>query len=197
MSSRTLVAVAGGQYRLASPIFMPMRAFIGSRSAKSAFTHIDDAGNASMVDVSDKEPTLRTAIARGRVLMNKETFDLVRQDKIEKGNVLNVAQIAGIQGAKNCSQIIPLCHPIAITKVSVDLKLTKYVASSGYAVEIESQVRCKGETGVEMEALSAVSAAALTVFDMCKAVSKHMRIGDIRVVEKTGGKSGHWSSGES
>ncbi|KAJ2712792.1 hypothetical protein H4R19_002576, partial [Coemansia spiralis] len=113
-----------------------------------------------MVDVSDKQPTVRTARARGRVLMNQETFDLIRQDKIKKGNVLAVAQIAGIQGAKSCAQLIPLCHPIAITKVAVDLALA--TNSSGvsapqltHAVEIESLVRCKGETGVEMEALSA------------------------------------------
>ncbi|KAJ2798224.1 hypothetical protein H4R20_004899 [Coemansia guatemalensis] len=170
-----------------------IRSFASTAKRTIPLTHVDAAGNAHMVDVSDKPATLRAAIARGRVLMNRETFNLVKQDKIKKGNVLTVAQVAGIQGAKMCSQIIPLCHPIAITKVSVDLKLVDNIAGPlECAVEIESQVKCKGETGVEMEALSATSAAALTVFDMCKAVSKNMRIEDIRVVEKFGGKSGHW-----
>ncbi|KAJ2456391.1 hypothetical protein GGI03_006402 [Coemansia sp. RSA 2337] len=148
-----------------------------------------------MVDVSDKPPTQRSATARGRVLMNRDTFNLVKQDKIKKGNVLAVAQIAGIQGAKSCSQMIPLCHPLNLTKVSVNLRLIDVLPGDDHlccAVEIESVVKCKGETGVEMEALSAVSVAALTVFDMCKAVSKTMRIDGVRVVEKLGGKSGHW-----
>ncbi|KAJ2080022.1 hypothetical protein H4R24_003356 [Coemansia sp. RSA 988] len=170
-----------------------IRTFTTTTKLRIPLTHVDASGNAHMVDVSDKPATLRVAIARGRVLMNRETFDLVKQDKIKKGNVLTVAQVAGIQGAKMCSQIIPLCHPIAITKVSVDLNLVDNIAGPlDCAVEIESQVKCKGETGVEMEALSATSAAALTVFDMCKAVSKNMRIVDIRVIEKLGGKSGHW-----
>ncbi|KAI7824894.1 molybdenum cofactor biosynthesis protein C [Kickxella alabastrina] len=163
---------------------------------KSSLTHVDEAGDAHMVDISDKLPTQRLAIARGRVRMNQDTFDLVKQDKIKKGNVLTVAQVAGIMGAKNCSQIIPLCHPIGITKVSVEFALEDRLHSSplNCAVAIEAQVKCKGETGVEMEALSAVSIAALTVFDMCKAVSKDMRIEDLRVVEKSGGKSGHWKN---
>ncbi|KAJ2828350.1 hypothetical protein GGI24_002416 [Coemansia furcata] len=155
-------------------------------------------GNAHMVDVSDKPPTQRSATARGRVLMNRDTFNLVKQDRIKKGNVLVVAQIAGIQGAKSCSQMIPLCHPLNLTKVSVNLRLIEDIPSDDplcYAVEIESVVKCKGETGVEMEALSAVSVAALTVFDMCKAVSKTMRIDGVQVVEKLGGKSGHWKEG--
>ncbi|KAJ2005522.1 hypothetical protein H4R26_001904 [Coemansia thaxteri] len=150
-----------------------------------------------MVDVSDKPPTLRSATARGRVLMNQETFDLVRHDKIKKGNVLAVAQVAGIQGAKNCSQMIPLCHPLHLTKVSINFRLVDCVSSNNSlccAIDIESTVKCKGETGVEMEALSAVSVAALTIFDMCKAASKTMCIGDVCVVEKSGGKSGHWKA---
>ncbi|KAI9474511.1 molybdenum cofactor biosynthesis protein C [Coemansia mojavensis] len=146
-----------------------------------------------MVDVSHKAPTLRTAVARGYVQMNQETFGLIKQDRIKKGNVLSVAQIAGIQGAKSCPQLVPLCHPISLTKVSVSLELLDD-APLGHRVEIESQARCKGETGVEMEALCAVSAAALTIFDMCKAVSKEMRIGGICVKEKSGGKSGDWCS---
>ncbi|PIA18074.1 MoaC-domain-containing protein [Coemansia reversa NRRL 1564] len=170
-----------------------IRTFIATARRSIPLTHVDVAGNAHMVDVTNKSATLRAAKARGRVLMNRETYDLVKQDKIKKGNVLTVAQIAGIQGAKMCSQIIPLCHPIAITKVSVDLRLVDNIAGPlDCAVEIESHVKCKGETGVEMEALSATSVAALTVFDMCKAVSKNMRIEYIRVVEKLGGKSGHW-----
>ncbi|KAJ2613666.1 hypothetical protein EV177_002438 [Coemansia sp. RSA 1804] len=155
---------------------------------------IDEEGNAHMVDVSAKQPTLRTAIARGRVLMHRETYDLIKADKIKKGNVLTVAQVAGIQGAKACSQIIPLCHPINLTKVSVDLGLDGNANALPFecAVNIKATVKCKGETGVEMEALSAVSVAALTVFDMCKAVTKEMTIDGIKVVEKTGGKSGHW-----
>ncbi|KAJ2783088.1 hypothetical protein H4R18_001909 [Coemansia javaensis] len=151
-----------------------------------------------MVDVGGKSPTLRTARARGRVLMDRETFDLVRQDRIKKGNVLTVAQIAGIQGAKSCSQLIPLCHPLSLTKVAVDLALVSdsgraaAAAAPSHAVEIEAHVSCEGKTGVEMEALAAVSAAALAVFDMCKAAGKGMVIDDIRVVEKTGGKSGTW-----
>ncbi|KAJ2819543.1 hypothetical protein IWW50_005420 [Coemansia erecta] len=177
------------------PNLRAARTFTTATKHRAPLTHVDASGNAHMVDVSDKQPTLRTAIARGHIQMNKETFDLIKQDKIKKGNVLTVAQVAGIQGAKSCSQLIPLCHPISLTKVSVNFTLSDD-APLGHRVEIESHVRCKGETGVEMEALSAVSAAALTVFDMCKAVSKSMRIGEIRVVEKSGGKSGHWSSGE-
>ncbi|KAJ1953741.1 hypothetical protein EC988_002816 [Linderina pennispora] len=158
-------------------------------------THVDESGEAHMVDVSAKTPTLRTAVARGRVLMNKETFDLIKQDGIKKGNVLTVAQIAGIQGAKNCSQMIPLCHPINLTKVAVEFALVDGLEEPhSCAVEISSLVKCKGETGVEMEALSAVSVAALTIFDMCKAVTKDMRIDGVRVVEKSGGKSGHWKN---
>ncbi|KAJ2858580.1 hypothetical protein J3B02_000171 [Coemansia erecta] len=161
---------------------------------KSSLTHVDESGDAHMVDVSDKMPTPRSAIARGQVRMNRETLELIKQDGIKKGNVIAVAQIAGITGAKNCSQIIPLCHPINISKVSVKFDLVEraYEEPLCCAVNIEAQVKCKGETGVEMEALSAVSIAALTVFDMCKAVSKNMRIENIRVVEKTGGKSGNW-----
>ncbi|KAJ2554899.1 hypothetical protein EV175_002437 [Coemansia sp. RSA 1933] len=166
-----------------------------SPASQQSLTHVDSEGNAHMVDVSPKLPTLRTAVARGRVLMHRETYDLIKADQIKKGNVLTVAQIAGIQGAKACSQIIPLCHPINITKVSVDLRLAETVDDSSLfdcSVDIEATVKCKGETGVEMEALSAVSVAALTVFDMCKAVTKSMVIDRIRVVEKSGGKSGHW-----
>ncbi|KAJ2593300.1 hypothetical protein H4R99_006138 [Coemansia sp. RSA 1722] len=171
---------------------------VSAARAKSSLTHVDESGDAHMVDVSDKHPTLRTAIARGQVRMNQETLDLIKQDGIKKGNVLAVAQIAGITGAKSCSQIIPLCHPINITKVSVKLDLVEKSHEEPLccSVDIEAQVRCKGETGVEMEALSAVSIAALTVFDMCKAVSKDMRIENIRVVEKTGGKSGSWKLNE-
>ncbi|KAI8325355.1 molybdenum cofactor biosynthesis prote [Martensiomyces pterosporus] len=172
------------------------RQFSALRPSMHKLTHVDESGEAHMVDVSEKPATLRTAIARGRVLMNQETFNLIKQDKIKKGNVLTVAQIAGIQGAKTCWQAIPLCHPINITKVSVEFKLIDHglVEPLDRAVEIESLVKCKGETGVEMEALSAVSVAALTIFDMCKAVTKGMRIDGVRVVEKSGGKSGHWKS---
>ncbi|KAJ2455257.1 hypothetical protein EV183_000992 [Coemansia sp. RSA 2336] len=178
-------------FNLSYKLCRSAKTFSTAACLSKALTHVDSAGNAHMVDVSHKAATLRTAVARGHVQMNQETFDLIKQDKVKKGNVLSVAQIAGIQGAKSCSQLIPLCHPICLTKVSVSLRLLDN-APLGHRVEIESQVSCKGETGVEMEALSAVSAASLTIFDMCKAVSKEMRIGGIYVKEKSGGKSGHW-----
>ncbi|KAJ1743815.1 hypothetical protein LPJ78_001176 [Coemansia sp. RSA 989] len=178
---------------LSSRLHRSARAFSTAACLNRTLTHVDSAGNAHMVDVSHKAPTLRTAVARGYVQMNQETFGLIKQDRIKKGNVLSVAQIAGIQGAKSCPQLVPLCHPISLTKVSVSLELLDD-APLGHRVEIESQARCKGETGVEMEALCAVSAAALTIFDMCKAVSKEMRIGGICVKEKSGGKSGDWCS---
>ncbi|MFM2044345.1 MAG: cyclic pyranopterin monophosphate synthase MoaC [Pseudomonadota bacterium] len=157
--------------------------------AKSPLTHFDAAGNAAMVDVSDKAETERVATARGRVTMEAATFALIRDGQVKKGDVLSVARLAGIMAAKKTSELIPLCHPLAITKAMVDFTLDE----PGSAVEIEATVKLKGRTGVEMEALTAVSVAALTIYDMCKAADRGMTIGDIRLVRKTGGKSGDWS----
>ncbi len=152
----------------------------------SGFTHFDDQGNAHMVDVGGKEVTERVATAKGSVLMQPETIALIRQGGIKKGDVLSVARLAGIMGAKKTPDLIPLCHPLALTSVSVDLT----VDPDRNAVDITATCKLTGKTGVEMEALTAVSVAALTVYDMCKAVDKGMRLTDIRLVHKSGGKSG-------
>jgi cyclic pyranopterin phosphate synthase len=155
----------------------------------SGFTHFDATGNAVMVDVSAKPVTDRTATARARVTMQPETLAMIVAGSAKKGDVLGVARLAGIMGAKRTSDLIPLCHPLPITAVTVDL--TPDTAAS--AVEIEATVRTTGQTGVEMEALTAASIAALTVYDMCKAVDRGMRIEALRVVHKAGGKSGEFS----
>ena len=141
-----------------------------------------------MVDVSDKASTIREAVAGGSVFVNADTFRLIAGGEIEKGDVLAVAQVAGIMAAKRTSDIIPMCHPVGIT--GVDIAFTKDEKRS--AIDIVATVRCKGETGVEMEALTAVSAAALTIYDMCKAVQRDIEIGNIRLLKKTGGKSGDY-----
>ena len=150
------------------------------------FTHFNDQGRARMVDVSDKAPTLRTATAAGTVYMLPSTADAIRTGGVPKGDVLAVAQVAGILAAKRTSEIVPMCHPLPLTGVDVRFSLRED------AVDIEATVKCRGETGVEMEALHAVSAAALTVYDMCKALQKDMVISDLRLLEKTGGKSGDY-----
>lgn len=150
------------------------------------FTHFDAAGRARMVNVGEKAETQRTAVAAGRVRVNQNTFDLIRSGGCKKGDVLTVAQLAGIMGAKRTPEIIPLCHPILISGVEVQLELVEETCS----VDIRATVSCAGQTGVEMEALTAVSAAALTVYDMCKAVQRDMVIDQIRLLKKTGGKSG-------
>jgi cyclic pyranopterin phosphate synthase len=149
-------------------------------------THLDDSGRVRMVDVSAKPDTLRTAVARGEVLMRPETLALIRQGALKKGDVLAVAQLAGIMAAKRTAELIPLCHPLPLTQVSVDLALDESLPG----VVITATARTTGKTGVEMEALTAVSVAALTVYDMAKAVEKTMRIGNIRLLEKHGGLSG-------
>jgi len=149
-------------------------------------THIDEQGRVSMVDVGHKPDTERIAVARGEVQMLRETFDLIRAGQIKKGDVLTVAKIAGITGSKRTSELIPLCHPLPLTKVDVDLVLDDSLPG----VVITATARTIGKTGVEMEALTAVSVAALTVYDMAKAVEKTMRIQNIRLVEKHGGQSG-------
>lgn len=150
-------------------------------------THTDGRGKADMVDVSPKNDTLRTAKACGYVKVSKEVYDAIEQNQLKKGDVLTVAKIAGIQAAKKTSELIPLCHNIFISKIALDLKLL-----DGDKVVIESFAKTTGPTGIEMEALTAVSAAALTVYDMCKAIDKSMVISGIRLLEKTGGKSGEY-----
>ena len=157
------------------------------------FTHFNEQGRAKMVDVGEKPPTRRTAVAGARVLVSPETFALIRSGGMKKGDVLTVAQIAGVMGAKRTPDLIPMCHPILIDGIDLDLSLDEERCS----VEIRASVSCGGRTGVEMEALTAASVAALTVYDMCKAVQKDMEITDIRLLEKTGGKSGTYrKSGE-
>lgn len=150
------------------------------------FTHFDDRGGSRMVDVGEKDVTVRTATAAARVLVSRETLTLIRTGGMKKGDVLGVAQVAGIMGAKRTPELIPMCHPILLSGVDLDLTLDEQRCS----VEIRATVRCTGRTGVEMEALTAVSAAALTVYDMCKAVQKDMVITDVRLLEKTGGVHG-------
>ena len=154
------------------------------------FTHFNDQGQAKMVDVGEKPVSIRTAVAAGRVLVNPETFALIRSGGMKKGDVLTVAQIAGVMGAKRTPELIPMCHPILID--GIDLKLSLYLNEESCAVEIRATVSCAGRTGVEMEALTAVSTAALTVYDMCKAVQKDMVISDIRLLRKTGGVHGDY-----
>ena len=150
------------------------------------FTHFNDRGRARMVDVGEKSETARRAVAAGSVLVSPETFALIRSGGMKKGDVLTVAQVAGIMGAKRTSALIPMCHPVAVNGIDMDLTLDE----ERCAVDIRATVSCDGRTGVEMEALTAVSIAALTVYDMCKAVQKDMVITDIRLLEKTGGVHG-------
>lgn len=152
----------------------------------SGLTHFDAAGNAVMVDVSAKDETARVAVAKGRVVVAPETLREIVARRIKKGDVLAVAQLAGIMAAKKAHELIPLCHPLLLTSVKVELTPD----ASADAVEIEATVKVEGKTGVEMEALTAVSAAALTVYDMVKAMDRGMRIENIRLVHKSGGKSG-------
>ena len=149
-------------------------------------SHLDEQGRARMVDVSDKDITSRIAVARGTIHMRAETLALIRANKIEKGDVFSVARVAGIMAAKKTSELIPMCHPLNITSVEIDLTLAENPAR----VEIEASVRVSGKTGVEMEAMAAVAVAGLTIYDMCKAVDREMSIGEIRLVKKSGGKSG-------
>jgi cyclic pyranopterin monophosphate synthase len=155
-------------------------------NAMATLSHLDEQGRARMVDVSEKEVTSRVAVARGTIHMRTETLVLILQDKIEKGDVFSVARVAGIMAAKKTSELIPMCHPLNITSVKIDLMPRENPAR----VDIEASVRVSGKTGVEMEAMTAVAVAGLTVYDMCKAVDREMSIGEIRLVEKSGGKSG-------
>lgn len=152
-------------------------------------THLDAQGRAHMVDVGAKAETEREAVAAGRVLMQPETLRLLREGNLPKGDVLGTARVAGIMAAKRTAELIPLCHPLLLTKVAVEFEFDE----TDSAVAITATVRCQGQTGVEMEALAAVSVAALTIYDMAKAVERGMVIADIRLLEKRGGKTGPWS----
>ena len=154
----------------------------------SKLTHINANGEAQMVDVSDKDNTTREAKASARVVMQAETLELIISGSHKKGDVLAVARIAGIQAAKKCSDLIPLCHPLMLSKVSVELTPN----NEKCCIDILATAKLNGKTGVEMEALTAASIAALTVYDMCKAVDRFMRIDNVQLIEKKGGKSGHW-----
>ena len=156
----------------------------------SGFTHLDSEGRAVMVDVSDKAETERKAVAKGLVHVAPETLALIREGQVKKGDVLSVARLAGIMGAKRTPDLIPLCHPLALTSVTVDLEIDEEAC----AIAITAACALKGRTGVEMEALTAVAVAALTVYDMCKARDRAMRIGEIRLVHKSGGKSGTYEA---
>jgi cyclic pyranopterin phosphate synthase len=158
----------------------------GADEAHGKLTHVDAAGRATMVDVSAKGDTMREAIARGRIVMRRKTLALIQEGGLPKGDVLAVAQIAGVMAAKHTHELIPMCHPLLLTGIHVTLTPNEPRS----CVEIESLVRTTGKTGVEMEALTAVSVAALTVYDMCKAVDRGMRIEQVRLVRKSGGKSG-------
>lgn len=149
-------------------------------------THFGDQGRARMVDVTDKEKTFRTAVAEGTVRMAPATAERVRAGGVAKGDVLAVAQVAGIMAAKRTHELIPMCHPVALTGLDVSFTVEED------AVRIRAEARCRGETGVEMEALTAVSAAALTIYDMCKAIQRDMEIGQIRLCRKSGGRSGDY-----
>jgi len=161
--------------------------FIGSFDM-SELTHFNQAGEAHMVDVGDKSVTKRVAVAEGQIMMLDNTLELIKQGNHKKGDVLGIARIAGIMAAKRTSDLIPLCHPLALTKVTVDFK----VLDDEVAVQCRVQVETSGQTGVEMEALTALQVSLLTIYDMCKAVDRGMIMTDIRLLEKAGGKSGHW-----
>ena len=155
-------------------------------------THFNEQGRAKMLDVTGKTVTCRTAVAKGEIHMSRETIGRIRAGTVKKGDVLAVAQVAGIQAAKHAWELIPMCHPLPLTGIDISFSLLE----NPCRVEITAQVTCSGVTGVEMEALTAVSAAALTIYDMCKAVQKDMRVEHIRLLSKSGGKSGDYQSKE-
>lgn len=157
-------------------------------SKKAHFTHFDETGQAHMVDVSKKDVTKRVARAGGRIVMRKETLRAVRSGEAKKGDVLAIARIAAIQAAKRTAELIPLCHPLPLTKIAVDFTFDKT------ALHIEVTAETVARTGVEMEALTAAGVGLLTIYDMCKAVDRGMRIEQLRLLEKTGGRSGHWQA---
>ncbi len=152
------------------------------------FTHLDEDGRVRMVDVGDKKETKRTAVAAGKISMEPKTLERIMDAKVKKGNVLETARIAGVMAAKKTSDLIPMCHPLNITHARVDFSFD----TQGNAIEIEAEVSLFGKTGVEMEALTAVSVSALTIYDMCKSYDKAMKISDIHLKSKSGGKSGNY-----
>ncbi len=154
----------------------------------SKLTHFNQAGEAHMVDISDKASTARRAVAAGRIVMQAETLDLIQQGKHKKGDVLGVARIAGIMATKRTADLVPMCHPLALTHVAVEFD----VDAEANAIDCTVTAETTGQTGVEMEALTGVQVSLLTIYDMCKAVDRGMVIGDVRLLEKSGGKSGHW-----
>lgn len=160
---------------------------------EEGFTHFDENGNAVMVDVSGKTPTFRTALATGYIAVGQKIMDAVAAGNVKKGDVLGVARVAGIMGVKQTSALIPLCHPLPIQKCSIDFELDKEYSR----IYVYCTVKTEGKTGVEMEALTGVQTALLTIYDMCKAIDKHMVMSDIHLVEKTGGKSGDFRFEES
>ena len=153
-------------------------------------THVDESGRLRMVDVGEKEKTRREAVVRGEIRMRAETVELIRENKVAKGNVLEAARLAGIMAAKRTGELIPLCHPLNLTAVEVDFEIGEN------RVEVEAQARIEDRTGVEMEALTAATVALLTIYDMCKAADRGMVISEVRLVEKSGGKSGTYMRGE-
>jgi cyclic pyranopterin monophosphate synthase len=159
------------------------------------FTHFNEEGRAKMVDVSAKAETVRTAIARSSIIVNKEIYEKITENKMKKGDVLAVAQVAGIMACKKTSEIIPMCHPIPLTGIDISFSWEE-AEGNDYILDISASVKTKGNTGVEMEALTAASVTALTVYDMCKAVDKGMVIGKTYLVEKTGGKNGDFNREE-
>lgn len=154
------------------------------------FSHLNRSGEANMVDISAKADTARLAIARSKVVLSDEVLSAVREQSVAKGDLLATARIAGIQAAKRCSELIPLCHPLPLSKVSIDI--VEYTDASKSGLEITASCKTTGKTGVEMEALTAASVAALTIYDMCKALDKGIVIESVQLLEKQGGKSGHW-----
>lgn len=172
--------------RVQIPPSAPIKYFKGGWMKK--LTHLDKEGRAKMVDISEKPITRREAFAKGSVYMKPETLELIQDKKIPKGDVFSVSRVAGIMAAKKTSELIPMCHPLNITSVDIDLKLD----SKNNKVDIEARIKIVGQTGVEMEALTAVAVAALTIYDMCKAVDKEMIISDIMLMEKRGGRSGEF-----
>ena len=159
------------------------------QNQSEGLTHVNEHGKANMVDVTDKLITQRQAVAEGYISMSTQAFTMLKDNTHAKGDVLSIARIAGIQAANKCSELIPLCHPLMLSKVQLDFK----ILDVDNKVRIQAMCKLAGQTGVEMEALTAVSVAALTLFDMCKAVDPHMVISDIKVLSKQGGKSGDWS----
>jgi cyclic pyranopterin phosphate synthase len=159
------------------------------QNKSTVLTHVNKHGKANMVDVTDKQVTQRQAVAEGYIFMSEQAFIMLKDNTHAKGDVLSIARIAGIQGAKKCSELIPLCHPLMLSKIQIDFE----TFDDRNKVRIQALCKLAGQTGVEMEALTAVTVAALTLFDMCKAVDPHMQISDIKVLSKQGGKSGDWS----